>query len=291
MKLRLLGIGLALISIIPGLTGCAGTKAFTTAARAGDTVALAVGWNKNVSRANLSAVITQAGGGAPVNYSPGNSNIRAVFNMYPDPVSRLVVGTETNQGLGYNANVHGASLGSLVTGDDKDLSQTMVLLNLPASLAVGNATIDLYAGATPLSSHTVQILSGAGSANLFEGATSSLTAEQLRTLERAAASVVTFSAVNVPHSIYLEVPHTFGVGVPWVVNPRGDLKNVSWTDTGSVLKIVITPVSGASIPKIGHFKFYISGGLTGFGAPYVKAYDVNGSLLPEGDITAAIQPL
>jgi hypothetical protein len=290
MKLRLLGMGLALISIIPGLTGCAGTKAFTTAARAGDTVALAVGWNKNVSRANLSAVITPASGGS-VTYNPGDTNIRAVFNMYPDPVSRLVVGTETNQSLGYNANVHGASLGGLVTGDDKDLSQTMVLLNLPASLAVGNATVDLYAGATPLSTHTVQILSGTGSANLFEGAAGSLTAEQLRTLERAAASVVTFSAVIVPHSIYLEVPHTFGVGVPWVVNPRGDLKNVSWTDTGSVLKIVITPVSGASIPQIGHFKFYISGGLTGFGAPYVKAYDVNGSPLPEGDVTAAIQPL
>jgi len=290
MKLRLLALGLALISIVTGLSGCAGTKAFTTAARAGDTVALAVGWNKNVSRANLSAVITPASGG-PVTYNAGNSNIRAVFNMYPDPVSRLVVGTETNQSLGYNSNIHGASLGSLVTGEDKDLSQTMVLLNLPASLAVGNASIDLYAGATPLSTHTVQILSGTGSANLFEGPIGNLTAEQLRTLERAEASVVTFSATTVPHSIYVEVPHTFGVGVPWVVNPRGDLKNISWSDTGSVLKIVITPVSGASLSQIGHFKFYISGGLTGFGAPYVKAYDVNGVSLPAGDVEVAVQPL
>ena len=291
MKLRLLAMGLALISIVPGLSGCAGTKAFTTAARAGDTVALAVGWNKNVSRANLSAVITPAGGGAPVNYSPGNSNIRAVFNMYPDPVSRLVVGTETNQSLGYNSNIHGANLGSLVTGDDKDLSQTMVLLNLPASLAIGNATIELYAGATPLSTHTVQILSGTGSANLFEGPAGNLTAEQLRTLERADASVVTLTGTSVPHSVYLEVPHTLNVGVPWIINPRGDLKNISWSDTGTVLKIVITPASGASLAQISHFKFYISGGLTGLGAPYVKAYDVNGAPLPVGDVEAVVQPL
>lgn len=290
MKLRLLAMALTLISILPGLSGCAGTKAFTTAARAGDTVALAVGWNKSVSRANLSAIITPEIGGV-VTYNPGNTNIRAVFNMYPDPVSRLVVGTETNQSLGYNANVHGANLGSMVTGDDKDLSQTMVLLNLPASLAVGNATIALYAGATPLTTHTVQILSGAGTANLFEGPGGNLTAEQLGTLERAEASVVTFSAITVPHSIYIEVPHTSGLGVPWVVNSRGDLKNISWTDTGSLLKIVITPVSGASLPQIGHFKFYISGGLTGFGAPVVKAYDVNGSPLPEGNVTAVVQAL
>lgn len=285
MKLRLLALGLALISTVPGLSGCAGNKAFTTAARAGDTVALAVGWNKNVSRANLSATIQPAGGGSPVPYNVGDPNIRAVFNMYPDPVSRLIVGTETNQSLGYNANVHGASLSSAVTGSDKDMSQTMVLLNLPASLAVGNATINLYAGGSPLSSHAVEVLSPGGSANQFEGQNGgNLSAEQLGTLERADSTVVNFSAVTVPHSIYLEVPHAVG-GVPWVVNPRGDLKNISWADTGTLLKIVITPVGGSSLTQIGHFKFYISGGVSGFGQPVVKAYDINGSLLPAGDVT------
>lgn len=291
MKLRLLALGLALIAIVPGLSGCTGTKAFTTAARPGETVALAVGWNKNVSRANLSASIQPAGGGNPVPYNVGDPNIRAVFNMYPDPVSRLVVGTETNQSLGYNANVHGASLSSAVTGSDKDMSQTMVLLNLPGSLAIGNATINLYTGVTLLSSHAVEILSGVGAANSFEGQNGNLSTERLRTLERAAASVVSFStATTVPHSIYLEVPHASG-GVPWVVNPRGDLKNVSWTDTGTVLKIVITPVNGASLPNMSQFKFYISGGLSGLGAATVKAYDVNGSAFPTGDVTAVVQPL
>lgn len=288
MKLRLLAMMFAFILIVPGLSGCTGTKAFSSAARAGDTVALAVGWNMNVSRANLSAIITPASGG-PVTYSAGDSNIRAVFNMYPDPVSRLVVGTETNQGLGYNANVHGANLSGLVMGDDKDLSQTMVFLNLPASLAVGNATIALYAGAVPLATHGVEILSGTGTANLFQGPSGNLTAEQLATLERASASVVTFSAITVPHSIYVEVPHSLGVGVPWVVNPRGDLKNISWSDTGSLLKILITPVGGNSLSQIGHFKFFISGGLTGLGTPIVKAYDVNGS--PVAGVTPTLQAL
>lgn len=289
MKLRLLALGLTLIAIVPGLSGCTGTKAFTTAARPGDTVAVAVGWNKTISRANLSAVIKGANGSETA-YPVGDTNIRAVFNMYPDPVSRLIVGTETNQSLGYNANVHGANLSSAVTGGDKDMSQTMVLLNLPTSMVTGNATIFLYENSTALTFHTVEILPGTGAANTFDGQMGSLTAEQLRTLERADASVVTFTASTVPHSIYLEVPHAIG-GVPWVVNPRGDLKNVSWSDTGSLLKVVITPVSGASLAQINHFKFYISGGLSGFGTPVVRAYDVNGALLPSGDVTPSITPL
>lgn len=288
MKLRLLAMALVWVPVVFGLSGCAGTKSFTTAARAGDTVALAVGWNKSVSRGNLTAIITPATGGV-VTYNPGDPNIRAVFNMYPDPVSRLVVGTETNQSLGYNANVHGANLSNLVTGGDKDLAQTMVLLNLPAALAAGNATISLYAGVAPLTNHDVQILSGTGTANLFQGPAGDLTAEQLATLERADASVVTFNAITLPHSIYLEIPHNFGVGVPWIVNPRGDLKNVAWTDTGSLLKIVITPAGGAGLSQLSHFKFFVSGGVTGLGTPTVKAYDVNG--LPIADVNAVIQPL
>jgi hypothetical protein len=279
---------LVLFSVVLGLNGCAGNKAFTTAARAGDTVALAVGWNQNITRANLSATITPAVG-SPVVYNPGDPNIRAVFNMYPDPVSRLVVGTETNQGLGYNANVHGASLNSLVTGEDKDWSQSMVLLNLPAGLATGTATIALSANATPVSTHQVQILSGVGSANLFEGPTGNLTAEQLATLERAGGSVVTFSGPTVPHSIYLELIRTPTVGVPWVANPRGDLKNIAWTDTGSMIKVIITPIGGQSLSQMMHFKFFVSGGVAGLGTGTLKAYDVNGN--PVSGVAASVQPL
>lgn len=272
-----------------GLGGCAGTKSFTTAARPGDTVALAVGWNVNITRANLAATVTPFSG-PPVTYAINNPNIRAVVNMYPDPMSRLVVGTETAQPLGVNANVYGAQLNSWNL-EDKDMAQTMVFLNLPAGIATGTANIQLTKNGALLGApFAVNVLSGVGAANTFDGTSGSMSAEQLATLERASGSVVSFTTASVvPHSIQLEVARTPGVGTPWVVNPRGDVKNVSWSDNGSAMKVIISPVNGQSLTQMIHFKFFISGGVTGFGVPTVKAYDVNGN--PISGVIAAIQGL
>lgn len=271
MNMKTLGL-LVLISISVGLTGCTASKSFTTAARAGDTVALAVGWNASVTRANLNARITP-NGAAPIDYAPGNANIRALINTYPDPMSRLMVGTETNQSLGVNANIHGAQLNSLHM-EDKDLAQTMVFINLPAGIPPGLATIQLKDGVANLGlPFSVEVLSGTGSANTFDD----LSAEQLATLERTSGSVVTFSGATVPHSISFEVPHALSTA-PWVVNPRGDIKNVAWSDNGTSMKVILTPVSGQSLSQLIHFKFFISG-VSGFGASTVKAYDVNGNLI------------
>lgn len=271
------------------LGGCAGTKAFTTAARSGETVTLAVGWNVNINRSNLSATITPPGGGA-INYSIGDSRIRAVFNTYPDPVSRLVVGTETNQSLGYNANTNGTMLDATVTNYDKDWAQTMVLLDLPSGMSPGAATIDLKTGSTVVSSHQIEVLAGTSSANTFQGSTGALSAQQLATLERTTASVVTFSATTVPHSIQIDITRNVGVGVPWVANSRGDIKNISWSDNGSRIRVIITPVGGQALSHIEQFKFYIAGGVTGLSTtPVVTAYDVNGNVV--SGVTATVQGL
>ena len=279
MNMKMLTTVFTAAVVLGGLSGCAGTKSFTTAARAGDTVSLAVGWNVNAKRSNLAATITPFSG-APVVYAINNPNIRAVLNMYPDPMSRLIVGTETNQSLGFNANFHGAQLNS-INLSDKDLAQTMVLLNLPAGIAAGPASIALTASGASLGAPiTVEVLPGTGSANTFDGSIGSLTAEQLGTLERASGSVVNITGSTVPYAIYLEISHATGVGVPWLVNPRGDLKNISWTDTGTVIKVIITPSSGKALNQFAEFKFFVSGGVTGLAVSSVKAYDVNGNLIP-----------
>lgn len=286
-------LGLVVLALFGlGLGGCAGTKSFTTAARPGDTVALAVGWNVNITRANLAATVTPFSG-PPVTYAINNPNIRAVVNMYPDPMSRLIVGTETNQSLDFNAHVHGAQLNSWYM-EDKDLAQTMVFLNLPMGIATGIANVQLTKNGAPLGApFAVDVLPGLGAANTFDGFNGgpvSLSAEQLATLERANGSVVTFTTASVvPYSIQLEVARSPGVGTPWVVNPRGDVKNVSWSDNGSVMKVIMSPVNGQSLTQMIHFKFFISGGVTGFGAPTVKAYDVNGN--PISGVVATIQSL
>lgn len=274
--------------LLAGLTGCAGTKTFTTAARGGDTVSLALGWNVNANRGNLAATITPSSG-SPVVYAIGNPNIRSVFNMYPDPVSRLIVGTETNQSLGFNANIHGAQLNS-ANLNDKDLAQTMALINLPSGIATGPATIALSVNGAPLGSPVgVEVLPGTGSANNFEGSIGNLSAEQLGTLERASGGVVNISGSTVPYAIYLEISHSAGAGVPWVINPRGDIKNIAWTDSGSVIKAIITPASGKALNQFAEFKFFVAGGLSGLSVTSLKAYDVNGNAIP--GVTASIGAL
>ena len=43
-------IGFILLPLVLGLAACAGTQTFTPVARAGDTVALTVGWQKDLQR-------------------------------------------------------------------------------------------------------------------------------------------------------------------------------------------------------------------------------------------------
>ena len=271
-----------------GHASCAGTQTFTTAARAGDTVALAVGWNKAIARQNITVTITPSSGPI-VTYGPNDPNVRAVVNLYPDPVSRLVVGTETQQGLGYNANVHGNSLTTNVTNQDRDWGETVVYLDLPTTLATGTATINITGPDGPVTAQpiTVDILPGAGNANPFAGPNGNLTTEQLATLERADAYTITFNSSTIPHAIHLVLNHTSGVGTTWVVNPRGDLKNVVWSDTASAITVMLTPANGLTLQQMIHFKFYIAGGITGLTVASVKAYDINGNLIP--DVTASIQ--
>src|SRR5215208_4103058 len=97
-----------------GLPGCAGVNTYSASARAGDTVAVLLGWNQPVARQNLQVNISGAGG-ANFTYPPGDPNVRLVANFYPDPASRLIVGRETNQSLGVNANFHAANLEASVT--------------------------------------------------------------------------------------------------------------------------------------------------------------------------------
>src|ERR1700687_4184575 len=78
------------------LAACSGTQTFTPAARAGDTVTLAVGWQKTLQRQNLTVTITDANNSVTT-YLPNDAHVRAIVNLYPDPASRAVVDTATGQ--------------------------------------------------------------------------------------------------------------------------------------------------------------------------------------------------
>lgn len=276
---------LALIMVLAA--GCATTTSFPTAARPGDTIIVPVGWNKNLTRKNITVTITPSSG-SPVTYSPNDPNVQAVVNLYPDPVSRLIVGTETQHGLGYDADTYGASIGAQLTNQDKDWYNTVIYLRLPSTLPSGSAAIDVVGPEGPINQQPALVEIIPGSGTLPSGPLSPQEmANLLGSLERADHYTVTFTGSTVPHSIQLEMAYSLGSGKAWVVNPRGDLKNLLWTDTGSNLRVMLTPSNGQTPEHISHFKFYVAGNITGLKTTHLRAYDVFGNLIPE--IKAVIQ--
>ena len=292
-----------LILVSLGLGGCVGTQTFTTAARSGETVMLAVGWQKTLARQNLTITITPASG-APVTYLPGDARVRGVLNLYPDPGSNIVVDKMTGQAT--SARDIANLINNIVTQDSADATgiahdnewwQTTLMMDLP-SVAAGLATIQIVdsKGATFLPI-TVEILPGTSTQNLFNirpsyNPSSSLAfmsvyPEAIHAMERAPRSTVTFSGPTIPYSLQVGFAHTSGIGKTWVINPRGDIKNLAWNDDGSIITVVASPVRGITTTQWLDFKFYIAGGLSGLTLTSLKAYDINGN--PITGVTAAVQ--
>jgi hypothetical protein len=279
-----LAVGVALI-----LSACAGINTFGTAARAGDTVALALGWNLSVNRQNATVQVT--GANTTYTYPPGDANVRFLGNVYPDPASRLVIGRETNQSLGVNAASTGQQLETFVTSNDKDYAQTMLIVNLPATLPVGTATLrvldqnSVQVGPTI----SVQILPGTGAPNTFVGTSGSLTAQIISAMERAPdVKTVSFTGSTVPYAIQLDLTRTPGIGTPWLISARGDLKSLSWGDDGTRIRVMLLPANNVNPTNMAVFKFMVGGALSGLAidAASIKAFDSSGN--PVSGVTASL---
>lgn len=273
-------VGLLLLCLT--IAGCAALPPFPSAARPGDTITVAVGWNATLSRGTTTVTISPADG-STILYPPGDPRVRAVLRLYPDPVSRLVVGTETRQALGTDADSVGRSLLETGTAQDRDWFLTVVILDLPPSLPPGLTAIALASGDTPLQNQPalVEILPQAGAPMAFAlpGIPGGDPSALLGAFERADHWTVTFSGAVVPQAIQLELTHTPQVGTPWVINPRGDLKNGIWSDDGGTLRIALTPTS-LPLGALSDFKIYIAGGVADLQVNSVKAYDRRGARLP-----------
>jgi len=273
-----------LLLLLTILTGCTGVQTFGTAARAGDTIALALGWNQGLSRQNLSITITDSNDVSNI-YNPGDPAVRAIINNYPDPVSNLVVGNETGQNIVGLETLWGTLIDGSVTGGDKDWSQSIVFLDLPAGMATGIATVDVSTtDGLIIEPISVEILGGSGSAHTFSNREGlGITASHLKSLERTTHYTITFQDSGViPHAIQLDMIHNpdvdnGGVGRAYVVNTRGDIKNVSWSDDGTSLRVLLFPTKNQTLSDLIRFKFYVAGGITGLVNPVVQAFDINGN--------------
>lgn len=273
------------------LDGCAGAMTFHQEARAGDTVALAAGWEHNFTHQNTTVTITPSLG-APIVYAPNDPAIRAVVNLYPDPVSSILVSAETGQDLTQSAQLYNSLLTSNYTNGDKDWWQTTIFVDLPATLPTGTATISVSNPTGESASSTVNIVDGTGTSNIFDTVAGPLNTYQLASLERVTHYTIYFTGNTIPYAIQVDLSHSAdvnhgGVGMACVINPRGDLKNVSWSDTGVSLRAILMPAKGQALSAMLDYKFYVAGGITNLNVVDVKAFDINGN--PVAGITASVK--
>ncbi len=294
--LRMLGLCALCALLVTGLSGCAGTQAFSGAVRAGDTVAVAVGWRQNLTKDNITVRITTGSPSNPVTqaeYGPGHAAIRAVINLYPDPVSSLVVSPRIDEDLTPYARTYAGVIDSSYTSYDKDWSQTVVYVDLPNTLPTGTARIWVSGGGyADAPASVVEILPGLGSPISFNTEGATLGADHLRSMGRVPAQSVTFTGSTIPHALQVDLAHNpdrdnGGTGKAYVVNTRGDIKNIAWRDDGTSLRVIVTPTNAAPLTDLQDFKFYVTGGLGGLYITQVKAYDADGNVVT--GITAELQ--
>lgn len=273
------------------LHGCASVNNFGLTARQGDTIAVGLGYLQNTTRNDIKVVIRDFNNVETV-YSPGDSRIRTLHNVYPDPLAKFIVNKETGIGATTMANLIEGS----VTNGDKDYSQTILVLDLPGTMAAGAATLTLtdtldspiLNPATGLSMNPVNvlILDTAGAQDSFQTQEAvTIQASYLRNLERASHYTVKFTGNVVPYAVQIEFLHdpdaaNGGTGKAFVTYPRADIKNVAWSDANSRLRVVITPGNGMRPPQdFSDLKFFVAGGITGLIADTIEAYDVNGNVI------------
>ena len=266
-----------LLAVLFLMSGCAGVKTFPNGLRAGETAALAAGWKHTFTKTNVTVTITPSGG-SPVVIPAGDPAIRGVVNFYPDPVSWLVVGTETGQSSGFNSgSTYGNILKNNFTNGDNDWWQTTVFVDIPPGLPTGTAQIDISDPAGETASSTVEILPGSGTPDEFSAELNGpLNPTQMAALGRADHFVVDFSGAVVPYAVQIEMSHdpdaaSGGAGKVYVVNPRGDIKGLSWTDNGTRLRVLLVAARDTGVESLTDFKFYVAGGVTGL---QVQAVDV-----------------
>lgn len=279
------------VAISFSLASCGSLQTFNEYARAGDTVAIATGMKGNFSKDNISATITPSVG-ADIVIDQGDPAIRAVINLYPDPASSLIVSRETDQDITPNARTYESTTRTLFTGLDKDFFQTTVFLDLPGNLPIGTTNIEISNGQGTTASSNLVIIEGTGGTNpLNAEIVGPLTSDMLDVLARVEHYVIEFSTTTLPYAIELQLSHdpdsaNGGSGKAMAINPTGYTKNLTWTDDGNNMHVILLPAQSSSINSEKDFKFYIAGGVTNLSIIEISGYDIDG--VPVTGITGNI---
>ena len=260
------------------ITSCAGTRTFHEYARPGDTVALAAGWQNNFFRDKVTVKITPSDGSPAIVYGPDNAAIRTVVNFYPDPISSMVVSDRLQKDITPGARTYASVNTSNYTNNVRDWWETVVFIDLPASLPLGRTWIAVSDPSGEVSRSRVEIIDGAGSPNTLSAENiGGLGRQYLAALERTSFHEVTFSGNTVPNAIQIKMSHDRATGSTYAVSPISGVNNLAWSDDGTTLRALITPAADGQIRSISDFKFYVAGGVQNLAVTDIQAFDVRGN--------------
>lgn len=270
--MRQLRVKTLLAGIIFGivLSACTGLKTFPNRVGVGETAVVAAGWKHRFSVNNITVTITPDSGPVVV-YSPNDPAIRGIVNLYPDPVSSLIVSPKVDFDLTSSARTYNYQIGLNSTGFDSDWWETTVYFDLPDTIATGPAVVTIT---TPegesVTSEIMVVSSVSDTQDVFDTQeVGPLIPEQIASLGRVDNYVVDFIGSTVPYAIQLTVTHF----TPFmhVINPRGDIKNVTWSTNGDITNIIIMPANGQTMARVSDFKIYL---VADFGIPELVTLDV-----------------
>lgn len=269
---------LFILATAAGLISCGSLRTFHEYARVGDTVAIPVGMKPGFSKDNITVTLTPSSG--PQIVLPATDPaIRAVINLYPDPVSSMRISKELGQDLTPFARTYFDAMNT-TANNDQDMYQTTVFLDIPATLLgyEGLLSVDISNG-TQTHTATLDIIPGAGSPNTFDSDFDGgllLDGNMLDSLARTDHATINISSpLGVPAAVELELTHD-GTGTPFVVNPTGVRKSIFWSDNGTTIKIIMMGAKDNLINRVSDYKIYIAGTVSNLQLGQAKGYNANG---------------
>ncbi len=271
------------------LQGCANVYTFPTTARAGDTISLLVGGTEDARKDTVSVTLTDSS--STVFDLQALGKIRTLFNIKPDSLS---------EGLYYSNSLE---LG-IPWAFGHEPKQSVVVLDLPTTVAAGVATLTINTNVTDNSSgapltftQQIEILPGTGSTDTFiyKDPFQGDTATDLTRLEplpyakltfgttkaetiAAASVVIDFNELNVdPNDIAVYSPKTTLRDTNTSFDARQH--NMYWHQDGNLLYIDIISPNGITALYLNTYIMHPRNiaGTPDFTIVSAKTYDINGN--------------
>ena len=279
---RSTGFYVVFIVAIVLLQACTALQSFPVAARAGDTISLAVGSPQGMTKANTSAFYLPDSGGVIT------LPIRSIFNVYADKKSELYQ--------------FGGDAGSLTGSSKHESWLTVLAIDLPSGLSIGTGKVQLTSTATysDITRHIndvlidLEIISGAGAPNpfTFEHAAGTSQPGDLSKLEPLPHALINppentqnFGAIE----IQLSLPNSLGTALTDVLvrvvaddmmSNTASNRNVIWGVNNGNLTLLLMSPSGTLKGFESRFSVVLHSSVSFTGTPAITAinyYDVDGN--------------